>query len=337
MNKKKNAKNSGGSLELMTFILEKSFTTNETVIKQKYRLPDAHGVPREIDIYCETKVNGKLLRYAFECKDHKNAIALKDIVDFHSKISDMGIKGYFVTTSNFQSGAIQKAKALNIDLLKLKAKEVITDDIKTLIVLQRRIKIADIQVMGLMNTAIDKNDWIDKCPHCQQAISRLVEDILPLLDKHLTNGIQFVHPDFNNIKKVADTIGVANSKKIKVVAVYDDTSVTHKGTLIQINVLEITLDIWNEMYEHTPGKQLSYNYITYDNSNLIAEFSLSEFLIAEQNLIVGITKVGDKIRKMTFGRADKLGDLQTQDMVLLGHIDELGLKHLLRKVDVPKC
>src|SRR5690349_9275168 len=102
-----NSKKKGDLLEVMIYILEKSITDNPTTkIKIKHKLRDRHGVLREIDIYVETTVNGKLFKYAFECKNYKRGVQLSHIVDFHSKIDALGVQGYFVTTSNFQKGAI---------------------------------------------------------------------------------------------------------------------------------------------------------------------------------------------------------------------------------------
>jgi hypothetical protein len=54
-----------------------------------------------------------------ECKDHKASIQSRDIRDFDGRIKDVrGQKGYFITTSKFQEGALNEAKSKRIGLAK---------------------------------------------------------------------------------------------------------------------------------------------------------------------------------------------------------------------------
>ena len=54
-----------------------------------------------------------------ECKDYKTPIQVDKIRNFASSINDVGgNKGYFITTSHFQRGAVNHAKSYKIGLAK---------------------------------------------------------------------------------------------------------------------------------------------------------------------------------------------------------------------------
>jgi len=118
-------------LELVVAILEESLVTNpNTKIFLNHHVKDKDGFNREIDVFVETYVNNKILKYAIECKNYGNnsRIKLSDIDSFYAKISELGCKGIFVTTGKFQKNTISKAKILNIDLYVINLSE--KDDIK---------------------------------------------------------------------------------------------------------------------------------------------------------------------------------------------------------------
>jgi hypothetical protein len=237
-------KKKGDLLEWMVYILEQSLATTQSNIRKNYKLADQHGIEREIDIYVEVSVNGKLLKYGFECKNYKNGVQLSHITDFHSKIANKGIKGFFVTTSNYQSGAIKKANALQIDLLSLKKREANPDDIKNLLLIQKKFKVSGIKIFGNIapEIVINNEDRIENCPKCSKSIIESVEqNVIPLIQQHLDNGIEAFHPEYKEVKNISKTLGEENAKRLGMMVNFYDSSITHKGNKIEYNWMQIEL------------------------------------------------------------------------------------------------
>lgn len=119
-------KNTGRYLEAIVSSIEKSLVTNtETVIERNKKVLDRDGVEREIDVYVETKVNKKVLKYAIECKEYSGSsrVEMTHVSDFYDKIANQGIKGIIITTADFRKNAIKKAINLNINLFRIEKDE----------------------------------------------------------------------------------------------------------------------------------------------------------------------------------------------------------------------
>ena len=72
----------------------------------------------QIDASVEFYVMGVKMLVLVECKHYKNPVEREQIQVLHDKIDSIGAhKGIFVTTSSYQSGAIQYAKKHGIALL----------------------------------------------------------------------------------------------------------------------------------------------------------------------------------------------------------------------------
>ncbi len=86
--------------------------------KQYKSTQSSHNIP--IDISIETMAPGSKeieVLTLIECKDYKSAITVDKIRDFQHRIEEIGAqKGYFITTSSFQSGARDLAKANHIGI-----------------------------------------------------------------------------------------------------------------------------------------------------------------------------------------------------------------------------
>lgn len=93
-----------------------------------------------IDISIETMMSGSEeidVLTLIECKDYKTAITVDKIRDFQHRIEEIGAqKGYFITTSSFQSGARDLAKANHIGIA-------VMDETNSLQWQARRIAIRD--------------------------------------------------------------------------------------------------------------------------------------------------------------------------------------------------
>ena len=329
----KSSKNKGDLLEITTYVLEKSMTDNSnTVIKSKYKLKDRDGVEREIDLYAETVVNGKVLKYAFECKNHKRGVQLNNIVDFHSKITDLGIKGYFVTTSNYQKGAVEKAKALSIDLLKLKKRELNPEGIKGLISFTKHFKVEEVKVFGTKPSPdLDMNEVFEKCDKCKSSILKVVEgEVIPFLEPRLDEAMEKIYPGVGNIKNISMILGEKKGKSIGLLATFNEgAKIIHKGIPIPYHMILLKLKVWHQLFEHKVKNTNTYSYLKNNDEGLMATFSIAEFIIENHNLIACITKVEGGTNTLSFGSAQKTSKINIQEAVCLGTIDELGLKEFL--------
>lgn len=87
------------------------------------------GVQHEIDVFYQFTRAGVTHKVAFECKFTSRPTEKADVMEFHSKIVDIGnVQAVFVSKAGYQRGAIEYAKHYDIKLLKL-------DDLPTLNVL----------------------------------------------------------------------------------------------------------------------------------------------------------------------------------------------------------
>lgn len=107
--------------------------------KKKYKSTQtSHDIT--IDISIETMMPGSNeieVLTLIECKDYKSAITVDKIRDFQQRIKEIGAqKGYFITTSSFQSGARDEAKANHIGIA-------VMDETNSLQWIARRIAIRD--------------------------------------------------------------------------------------------------------------------------------------------------------------------------------------------------
>ncbi len=115
-------KEKGDTLEIVIATLERSFINkSDTKIIPNYRNPDSDGIKRDIDIFFETKVNKKLLKYGIECKNFgpNTPIKIEHVTSLHAKIDRTDIKGILVTTGKVQKNAKLKAEKLGIEIYVL--------------------------------------------------------------------------------------------------------------------------------------------------------------------------------------------------------------------------
>jgi hypothetical protein len=324
-------KKKGDILEWMVYVLEQSLASAPYTIQRNVKLSDQHGVLREIDIYVEVTVNNKLLKYAFECRNFKSGIKLAHISDFNDKITNTGIKGYFVTTSQYQSGAIEKAKAVSIDLLKLHKRLTDNDDIKQMVMVWKQYNITSIDMLGnpLQANGEPLAETIKNCPTCSSAIIETIEqDVIPFLGQNIDEAVEQWKPEFGDIKRLASLIGEANSKDFYCYVNMPDSSITHAGVKITFDWLRLGLKVWNEIAAQKPVNRNSYAYLDGAGADILKSFSVNEFLFKDQGLILGISTLMDGKRKIAI--TDSINkETKIEDLVVLGHIDELGLRSIL--------
>ena len=74
----------------------------------------------QIDVYAEFKAMGTIIKVLCECKKYKNRVGRDKVEILKSRLNSVGAnKGILISTSDFQSGAIEFAKAHAITLIKV--------------------------------------------------------------------------------------------------------------------------------------------------------------------------------------------------------------------------
>lgn len=73
----------------------------------------------QIDVYAEFTAMGSRFKVLCECKKYKNRVNRDKVAILHQKLASIGAqKGILISTSDFQSGAIEYGKAHGITLIK---------------------------------------------------------------------------------------------------------------------------------------------------------------------------------------------------------------------------
>jgi Restriction endonuclease len=104
--------------ELYQAILNSDDIKNVTVQKNVV-LKGKSTAPHQIDIYWEFTIAGVKYKTCVECKKLGRNVEKADILEFNSKIEDIGnITGIFVTTKGYQEGATTYGEYKNIRLLR---------------------------------------------------------------------------------------------------------------------------------------------------------------------------------------------------------------------------
>ncbi|EHH1174012.1 TPA: restriction endonuclease [Vibrio parahaemolyticus] len=115
------AKNSGKQFELLVKAIYEEILSQDSVesieVKHDVSLVGKSGQEHQIDVYWSFKIGGETMQVAIECKDYKSAVSVGRIRDFWAALDDIGnIKGIFVTTKGYQSGAVTFANHHKIAL-----------------------------------------------------------------------------------------------------------------------------------------------------------------------------------------------------------------------------
>lgn len=73
----------------------------------------------QIDVYAEFTAMGSRFKVLCECKKYKNRVNRDKVAILHRKLESIGAqKGILISTSDFQSGAVEYGKAHGITLIK---------------------------------------------------------------------------------------------------------------------------------------------------------------------------------------------------------------------------
>ena len=97
-------------------------------IEHNKHITDNCGIDRQFDLYWERMEFGELKRSVIECKDYQNGVSIDRVDALIGKMADIpGIVPIMATSHKYQSGALQKAKSHNIELLVVREEDIDKD------------------------------------------------------------------------------------------------------------------------------------------------------------------------------------------------------------------
>ncbi len=109
----------GKGLEQLMKAIQETIKTDESIrIQTNKQIKNLKGRKREFDVVLEMNVNRINIIIAFECKDYKKAVDIKEVDAFHSKclnIPSINSK-IMVSAKGFTEGAKQEAESFGIQL-----------------------------------------------------------------------------------------------------------------------------------------------------------------------------------------------------------------------------
>ena len=112
----------GKALEQLVVAIQEYIKNNpDTQITPNAKLLDNTGLEREIDVFVQTMAQGGKVGIAFECKDYRDKVDVKEVEAFNSKSIDIREihKRIIVSSNGFTSGAQTKAKFYGIELYQI--------------------------------------------------------------------------------------------------------------------------------------------------------------------------------------------------------------------------
>ena len=98
------------------------------IVEHDKKLIDRCGSERQFDLYWEYELGGFIYKNIVECKDFENGVPIDKLDALIGKMHDFpGIRPIIATRVKFQSGAIEKAKANNIDIIIVRDEDIEKD------------------------------------------------------------------------------------------------------------------------------------------------------------------------------------------------------------------
>ncbi len=336
----KNKITKGDLLEDIYYVFEKSLSTaSEKTIAKKYKLKDRDGILREIDIYIEYKVDIiKTYKCAVECKNHNHNISIKEISDFYLKIEGLGIEGIFITTSEFQKGAIKKAKALNIKLYKFN-KINNNNSIKDVLLFRKVFEIKNIRLIS--NNPSFSNDMLQEifgtCPTCQRTLLAFMnKELYPMLGSGLEEMATKFYPDWNELGSIHKYIGKGNARKLGYFANLDRDSFKHKGEELKVRKVIGEILVWEELVIKKNEEPYTYQLLNYHTKNIVGAVSPVIFTFQGNDIFGALTQISDFTERASgqagFTQQNTIQEIELNQGSAIS-IDDMGLKKIIEDLE----
>ena len=279
-------KKTGRYLEAIVSSIEKFLITNpKTQIFRNKKLLDRDGVEREVDVYIETIVNRKTLKYAIECKEFSGTsrVEMKDVSNFYDNIANHGIKGIMITTTNFRKNAIKKANNLNIDLYIIK--ENLNPIIKKYRIYNQRHHVKRAQIhsshfneYGNPNLkSIYMGTKKKKYTYKGFMEGYLIGEVEKLINSNRAE----IFDEFINVTDEGMSWNINIKKPRTFFGLFDLVYFKQNSKFIPIEKWQVNLDLWIESFEETNPNSFTY----YD---IGTETSIVNFLTKSIQIASGI-------------------------------------------------
>jgi hypothetical protein len=104
-------------LEILIAKIQKSLAPNATV-EHNVQLPTRDGLrTRQVDVLVRDNIGRYEFLIVIDCKDHSRKLDVRGVGEFYDLVTDVGAhRGVLVCPKGFTSGALSRAKELQIDL-----------------------------------------------------------------------------------------------------------------------------------------------------------------------------------------------------------------------------
>lgn len=300
----------GNILESLTEILELSLSDTETQIFRNKKITDLDGITREIDIYIETKINKRKFNIVIECKNYKKDlnINIDHIGAFYEKCNRLPNinKLIFLTTSDYQEGAITKAKSRNIELYRITSESIEGKsglDVKSISIIERDCKLLSMRFNS--SELFQAKIYTDEKLPFVDGKNRLVS-YNELKDKisKLPEIWRFLYTEsgllLNHKKKIFPNIKTQN------------LFTNFKGNLFQIDDVQLTLEIELKFKPLNFENVKKYESLT-DNKTL-ATFSDIEFVVdGKSHRVCYVEPIDSEEGKFFVSNSKQIIELKTFD------------------------
>jgi hypothetical protein len=298
-------KEKGNLLEDVYYMFEKALeSTSNKTIKKNAIVKDRFGQEREVDILIEFQVDKyKTTKFAVECKNHTSGIPIKELTDFYSKIEGTDMHGIFVTSSYYQSGAIEAAKQRHIQLLTFK-KEESPKAVLHGIIMGKRIRPIPKSFQAI------SNDYTEA--EMQNIFTNDVEFIGFINQVGLTHLMPYVHsnieeivktqfPEWDGIGNKINYVGIENAKRIGICCEFHDVVFRKGNKSLELTNIVCELLVWEECHVKENHEQYSYSLIELETQKVLAIISPTLFSIGDVQMHGALVELPQENNKMRMG------------------------------------
>lgn len=314
-----NNKEKGNLLEDVYFMFEKALETTKKTITKNAIVEDRFGLKREVDILIVFQIdNYKTSKFAVECKNHSNGIPIKEVTDFYSKIEGTDMQGIFVTSSHYQSGAIEAAKQRHIQLLTFK-KEESPKAILHGIIMGKQIK----PTLKSINTTSDdftQDEIREMINNDAQFIMFFNEvsknHLMPFIHNNIEEIVKEQFPDWHGIDNKVNYVGIEKAKNIGICCEFDNIVFVKENKSLKLISVVCELLVWEECYVKENQDQYSYTLIEFDTQKKLAIISPSQFNIGDIEMhgaLVELPQEGNKMR-MGISTSNSIEDMYFENV-----------------------
>lgn len=243
-------------------------------------------------MYCECETNGKLFKYAFECKNHKRGIELKDIDAFVNKVDKLNIFPIFVTTSHYQKGCIEKAAKYGVTLYKLTKRPADNSRLFGLTYYETAFELMAYTPQCKGYPENEPAPTLITCEKCRTAVNEMADSLVPALAPQLKSMLYASHEGFKDLSIIPRMYGRKNAAVFTMKGSYREPHViTHETEAITVEGFLFQFNVWYQVFKDIPLDLKHFTYSEESQPDKAKRFSYAEFLFEEIKMFVSLTQV----------------------------------------------